>query len=328
MDKDTSPSKSNRALLKIVAGWLIAVGIAISNHLFFSHLNGKNAAMYTDAVINSAKNALATITQLLLVYVEKESLVQITWSYLYNRSLTLGTLDSVFGLPTIFPLINLIFSRRILLLGLLLLISVFTLSMALISVFVPASLSVAEGRYSTEHFKVPVIDLKRDYNRTLASWGTYRSSDNEYNQPAPLLQRIIEMTISTLRPLSLDPPEKCKLGCKYSFSYDVIAMKCKNLDSSEIWNDPTRAPPSPPIAFLQTGDMFTRQGYLLNATVTSDPNNTADAYRYTVAYLEWSMLNDHRSSPLNILPYIQGVTCTFHNATYLASINFSPSLKI
>jgi hypothetical protein len=84
----TSTSKFSWVLVKIAVGWLVAVAVAVSNHVFFSRINGENTAKYNDAVIIAAKNALAMIVQLLLIYVGKESLTQVvrkdTQSYL-NR---------------------------------------------------------------------------------------------------------------------------------------------------------------------------------------------------------------------------------------------------
>jgi hypothetical protein len=73
----TSHSKFSWVLVKLAIGWLVAVAVAVSNHILFSHLNGVNTAKYNDAIIIAAKNALATIVQLLLIYVGKESLIQV-----------------------------------------------------------------------------------------------------------------------------------------------------------------------------------------------------------------------------------------------------------
>jgi hypothetical protein len=196
--------------------------------------------------------------------------------------------------------------------------------MALISVFVPASLSVVEASFVTEKLDVPIIDLTQNYSQALASYGSNRNVENMYHEATPLLKRMVETSVSLSRPMALSPPDKCGLGCKYSFSYDAIAMKCRDIGPEEIWNDPTRAPPDSRVAFLQVGYQSSSQrGCLLNATVTSDVQSDTDPYRYTVAYIEYPTWEEHRTVDSNVLPYLKGVTCTFHNATYIASITFA-----
>jgi hypothetical protein len=195
--------------------------------------------------------------------------------------------------------------------------------MALISIFVPASLSVVEASFVTEKLDVPIIDLTKNYSQALASYGSHRDVENMYHEPTPLLKRIVETSVSLSRPMALSPPDKCGLGCKYSFSYDAIAMKCEDIGPSEIWNDPTRPPPDSRVAFIQVGyESLSQRGCLLNATVTSNVQSETDPYRYTAAYIEYSTWEEHRFEN-NVLPYLKGVTCTFHNATYIASITFA-----
>lgn len=62
---------------KMIGGWLFAVLLALLNHVFFAHMDGKDTSYYSENVITASKNTLATAVQLTLVLVEGLALVQL-----------------------------------------------------------------------------------------------------------------------------------------------------------------------------------------------------------------------------------------------------------
>lgn len=195
--------------------------------------------------------------------------------------------------------------------------TIISVLMALIPIFVPAALTVQRASPVPKRIMIPSLDLSYNYSQNLAVSGSNRFGSLTSAGPTPLLRRVTEMTMGLTSPLPFSPPIGCTFGCEYSFTYDAIATQCRDLGPNEVSNGNTT---TGALAYLSTG-YFPYFAYLYNATLLYNIylDQPRIPFTFTMAYID-SRYYRNSTDPN---PWVAGILCTFHNATYSATTQFS-----
>lgn len=124
-------------------------------------------------------------------------------------------------------------------------------------------------------------------------------------------------------------PEGCSPECNYDITYVAPALRCSDLRPSQISDGildserfVSRVFDDPPSAYLLGYDghalSVNEQESALNFTVQNAATLTSSLYNLTLAYVPYSASNGDKGALINAA----GSTCTFYNATHLASTHY------
>ncbi|PVF94011.1 hypothetical protein CPB86DRAFT_818320, partial [Serendipita vermifera] len=316
IDDRKPPLLNWRTASKTVGGWLFALAIVIGNHFFFAHLNHRNAENYSNNVIIGVKNAVAQVVQVTLGFVQAAALVQGVWSFIRQKPFKMTTFDSLFGLPGIMSFLKLVFSSTVHRCLIPIILAAIAISLRLITIIVPAALSIKTTQLTVKTITVPVFTMSTNHTESLFTYGPNRATGAGLNSggATPLFHRVAEMTLGLAQPLNWPVPEECKAGCEYAVTFDSLALQCSDLGANDILNDPGLS--SDGYKAILSYGWFPYTNTLLNATFVGQLNST---YTYTVAYLD---ARDYVAMG-GPSPYAAGAQCTFHNATYTVAVRFT-----
>jgi hypothetical protein len=218
------------------------------------------------------------------------------WSIAKRSTLTIAQLDGLFALPSVSSIIS---HPRLLLFVEVPFLIVVILALPLITIFAPAAMVTSLANPTTTNVSVPTIDL-RNIQPIVIPWATSPPSLT----PSADFLRPIQKATDASTPVSwpAPPPTGCSVSCNYTMTYTAPSLTCRDLRNDQIWvltgaPGETLIPPPGTLIGLDIG--FAYNMTAVNGTMT----------------LVWVPNNGSYWNP-------QGVTCTFFNATYRASISY------
>ncbi|KIK51959.1 hypothetical protein GYMLUDRAFT_265659 [Collybiopsis luxurians FD-317 M1] len=327
-----------RGYLMILSVFFLAVLVACMNHVAFSQLNGKETGSHTSQFwVTVLKNVFPATVAVLLLTGLKHCLSQVALYRIRLGSHPLALVNLITSSPSFLNTASILFksSMRASILWFVLLAAI-TQAVALISIFVPGTLTIAQTPSRTQSLMIPTIDFNV-INPMVSSFVTA-----EFDEPQTLgfiepsqrwRQSILRAGSSSTAP-TWDPPGGCGSSCTYSFSYSAPALNCTELSKNDIWPTGTNTSDS-------------RLPFPLNST---DPNETLNQYFfYNSIYSFTATDSSNENVSLSVLDIIymenfnttfdvalglatdfpnptkwtpRGVHCTYQNATYEATTTF------
>ncbi|CAE6494713.1 unnamed protein product [Rhizoctonia solani] len=277
--------------LSVVGTYVLAVSLAIGNHFFCAYLNNKDVSLYNQAWVTIVKNTWARAVQICLIVSSHTALLALVWSNLSNLQLPVRIVDSALRLPAFLPLVTILFSSKLKRLSNPVFYSVSLLSLAAVTITIPAALIVRPMESLPTTLQVPSVDMSADprlYAVINSGW--------EYVSPSNHLQRLVRNMLMSDEVLTWDAPLACRYGCSYQVVYYAPILRC--VDYSPDPKDPSLASNTSYRASFNISESH----LMLNMTF-------------------WPMINGTRavggnsSSP-------SGTRCTFHNGTYSAAVHY------
>ncbi|KAF8676853.1 hypothetical protein RHS04_06289 [Rhizoctonia solani] len=213
------------------------------------------------------------------------------WSSLVGRNLPIRTIDSAFQLPSLLPILQIMFSSSIRSLHRPIYWSACLVTYILVTITPPAALVVRPMNLVQTDLRVPNINFSADprlYAVMNETWGFVRPTNH--------LRRFMRNRITANDILDWPATRQCRYGCEYNTTYFAPGLKCV---------DYTPDPSAPELGRNRTyrGSFNITENYLsLNVTV-------------------WPLTNGvHRVGAYNTTPI--GTRCTFHNTSYTAAVEY------
>ncbi|CEL55964.1 hypothetical protein RSOLAG1IB_01977 [Rhizoctonia solani AG-1 IB] len=215
----------------------------------------------------------------------------LVWSSLVGRSLPIKTIDSALQLPSLIPALQIMFSPSIGSLHRPIYWSACLVAYVLVTITPPSALVIRPMDFVQTDLRVPSVDFSADprlYTVMNETWGFVRPTNH--------LRRFMRNRVTASDILDWPATRQCRYGCEYNTTYFAPGLRCV---------DYTPDPSGPELGQNRTyrGSFNITDNYLsLNMTV-------------------WPLTNGvHQIGAYNTTPI--GTRCTFHNATYTASIEF------
>ncbi|KAH7325281.1 hypothetical protein B0J17DRAFT_772414 [Rhizoctonia solani] len=277
--------------LSVVGIYVLAVFLAIGNHFFCAYLNNNDVSLYSQAWVTIVKNTWARAVQICLIVSSHTALLALVWSGLSGLRLPVRIVDSALRLPAFLPLVTILFSSKLKHLSNPVFYSVCLLSLAAVTITVPAALIVRPMESLPTTLQVPNVDMSVDprlYAVITTGW--------EYVGPSNHLQRLVRNMFTSDQVLTWDAPQACRYGCSYNVTYYAPVLRC--VDYSADANDPSLAS---------------------NASYRASFNVSESHLMLNVSF--WPMANGTRTVAGNSSSP-SGTRCTFHNGTYTADVRY------
>jgi hypothetical protein len=227
------------------------------------------------------------------------------WSIARRSILTIAQLDSLFTLPSVSSIIS---HPQLLLFVEVPFLIVVILALPLIPIFAPAAMVTSLPNSTTTNVSVPTIDLQQMPFPGIADSDFCISYPNGtiYCPPSAAWVISAQTAMEALAPVSwpAPPPNGCSGRCNYTITYAAPTLTCLDLRTDQIWVEGSSSSIPPPGTLI-----ILNFGFVYNATAVNGTMNLAwREYEYTPRQI--------------LLAQPQGVTCTFFNATYRASISY------
>ncbi|PVG01854.1 hypothetical protein CPB86DRAFT_812124 [Serendipita vermifera] len=280
---------------------LAAFAIAVGHDQFLISLHGNNLGTpRRQLVIRGANNGLATIASLMLGIALGTALVEITWDLIRRLSLSIRHLNALFDLPS--PLSILTTPSVIKRAGHLIIIVALIHSLTVVSIFVPAALSIQEGNT----LSLNAIDIA-----TSLYWGAddrwyYTGPENHFYQQLNTSLQNRGISNSTR-------PDNCGLTCKYSFYFQAPAVKCIEEDIDGSGNGGSGTPPLKfPTIYRATSNVFNLTHFPFPGAVL--------AMNFT--WVNITTEEDLSRAQMNELPTTT-IWCNFYYAQYIANVTWT-----
>ncbi|KAF5340546.1 hypothetical protein D9757_014850 [Collybiopsis confluens] len=329
--------------LMILSFFFLAVLVACMNHIAFSQFDGKETGSHTTQFwVTVFKNMFPAAVAVILLTGLKHSLSQVALYRIRVSSHSLRLVNIITSPPSLLNTISILFqsSMRTSLLWFGLLTAI-TQAIALTSLFVPGTLTVAQTPSRTESLRVPTVD----FNFVNPMVSSFVSAEDDipqtlgFAEPSQRWRQLILQAASSGK-ATWDPPVGCGSGCTYTFSYVAPALNCSELSKGDIWPSGTNASDS-------------RLPFPLNST---DPNETLNEYFfYNSDFSFISPSSEDLDYSLSVVDVIymdsfnttfdtalllandfpdpeqwspRGAHCTYQNATYESTTTFSNNTQI
>ncbi|VDC04930.1 unnamed protein product [Peniophora sp. CBMAI 1063] len=323
---------------------LLALAICIAHHVLSSYLHGKDVEAFKvpQAWVRDIVNAFAKAVQVTLGISVGVVLTQSIWFYVRGNNVTLSDLDTIFSLPSFSSVPTALFNRKAL--PILLLAAVIE-ALSLVGIFAPNALTVVPAGVpinSTVVANVPdanqVALLTSSDFEPIDSSGVLR-----YIKPSSTMQSLAAAVLNGSTVLPSQPPVQCGRGCSYHVDYWGPALKCTEIPQSsiEVYNtnyttsNGANATVDPSI-HVSNPTHFMEGSYVYNATTSFDyhVNRTGQSTSFLQSSPYGKPLTIDVIYALNsfTLPFtpsdpiyynLTGYSCSFVNASYTASYNYS-----
>ncbi|KAF5390859.1 hypothetical protein D9757_004531 [Collybiopsis confluens] len=329
--------------MQILSLFILAVLIACMNHLMFAHLDGKEPGSHTSQFwITVLKNAFPAAVAFLLFMGLKICLSQVALYHMQLDSHSLELVNLITSPPSLLNMSTILFksSMRTSLLCFALLAASITQAVALTSLFVPGTLSVAPAPSRIQTLEVPIIDFSavNPIQSSLFENETTHTTSLSFFEPSQRWRQIVFRAATSDSTPTWNPPAGCGSACSYSFTYVAPALNCTDLSKEDIW--PSGA---------NTSDshlIFSQYGVLYGVPSVNNPLSTtyafynssfiyhSDAISYAhldVLYMENFTTTSFSAAFDNFDPEQwspRGVRCIYQNATYEAMTKFSNNTQV
>ncbi|KAJ7894517.1 hypothetical protein B0H14DRAFT_2683449 [Mycena olivaceomarginata] len=275
--------------MSIIGGTLLAGIIGVAHHLFDQHLDARPVSgRWTQTSTSRVEIFLATVFKIFFCFSASVSLCQLSWYCLRRQPVTLAILAS-----------------------------------PVITILTP-SLNTRQVSALTRSLTVPTLNTTTDallndiYLRQTDQYGSVTETWDKTALAA--LLSAIQWVGRCLR----GSPE-----CNYDITYVAPALRCSDLQPSQISDGildserfVSRVFDDPPSAYLLGYDghalSVNEQESALNFTVQNAATLTSSLYNLTLAYVPYSASNGDKGALINAA----GSTCTFYNASHLASTHY------
>ncbi|KZV77276.1 hypothetical protein PENSPDRAFT_747021 [Peniophora sp. CONT] len=353
----TSPTRASRTETRrthlFMFGTLgIAAAICVAHHVFMSVINGKNVEDLAIAQtwIRDIGNALSWIVQFLLQLSVGVALAQSVWLYVRGNRVTLDDLDVLFSLPAFSFVPSTLFKARVFYT---IVLAIVLQAMSLVGIFAPNALSVVPASPTDSSLRVPIPALDQIPVTTSSYFLQSGSTHFYYMNPSSNFQSLARGVLdgSTIFPWS--PPSGCGRACNYNVDYWGPALRCTDIPQSsiDVFNTSYTtfglgsAPASvDPSVHVSNPTHFLEGAFVYNATTSFgfgeswSPGAGSDLTKDLIPIFQ----SNPYGQPFSLdviyatnnftLPFtaknpvyynLTGYSCTFHNATYTASVKYS-----
>ncbi|PVG01856.1 hypothetical protein CPB86DRAFT_870907 [Serendipita vermifera] len=280
---------------------LAALAIAIGHDQFLISLHGKTlGTSRRQLVIRGSNNGLATIASHLLNVALGTALVEITWELIRRSSLSIRHLNALFDLPS--PLSILATPSVVKRASHLIVIVTLIHSLNVISIFVPAALSIQEGN----PLWLDAIDI---------STSPYRDQgyNSYYTGPADYFYQQLRRSLQNRGVSNVTRPENCGQTCQYSFYFQAPAIQCTTIYNDE-WINPEIDIPS-----LTFPTIYRATSNVSNSTHLPCPG-TPLGMNFT--WLNITTEDDLSLAQMGDLPPTT-ISCYFYRARYTANVTWT-----
>ncbi|CAE6526867.1 unnamed protein product [Rhizoctonia solani] len=292
----TNTSRKTRWLLRVFGPWTLALLLSLGNHFLYAALNGKNVFHYNQFWITVLKNVWAMAVHGCLIWSAGTIFSTLVWSSFVGRSLPIKAVDSALQLPSLAPVLQIMFSASIKSLHRPIFWSGCLIAYTLVTLTPPAALNIRAMIPVQTQLRIPNINFSVDprlYAVMRDNW--------EYIRPTNHLRRFMRNTVTSNDIMGWNAPPACSHGCSYNATYFAPGMRCV---------DYTPDPSNP--------------GLNQNETYRGRFNISDNYLSFNMTL--WPISNGvHQIGAYNTTP--MGTRCTFHNATYTASVTFGNNLQ-
>lgn len=344
------------SLISIVGGFLFGCAITVANHFVFAYFNGKRSDEFPQFWVTVLKNIIPKVVHVswaaslscsvaqavrsssfLIVSFDAECFViSKIWFVTARQSFTLSRLDDIFSSHQPFSIVSLVLRGRSFLLVPLISVQLSIIGLSVLSVLVPGTLTIDNAPITSILSQVPYLNMSAIYPpdaaRLSLTW--------DYAGASYTFRKIATQAATSDTPSVWSAPPGCSGACSYAFTYDAPALKCTDLDASQIWDgrDNITAEQDIQATLLAVYAVSESQG-VYNATSSLLPLpvdiihselgwQNLPAYNLTIAtvtnfsgydFLEWETTTGGK---IQQVPNVVGSTCAFYAATYNASTTF------
>lgn len=256
------------------------------------------------------------------------------WFITARQSFTLSRLDDIFSSYHPFSIISLILRGRSFLLVPLISIQLSIIALSALSVLVPGTLIIDNAPTTSILSQVPYLNMSAIYPPDAAMLSLFW----DYAGASYTFRKIATQAATSDSPATWSAPSGCTGVCSYNFTYDAPALKCTDLDRSQIWDGRSNITSGEDIeatllalyAVSESQGIYNATSSLLplpadlihselgwqslpsyNLTIATVTNFSGDAFQ------EWS-----EGTTIQQLPNAIGSSCAFYAATYNASTTF------
>ncbi|KAJ7899259.1 hypothetical protein B0H14DRAFT_2674205 [Mycena olivaceomarginata] len=299
--------------MSIVGGTLLAGIIGVAHHLFDQHLDARPVSgRWTQTSTSRVEIFLATVFKIFFCFSASVSLCQLSWYCLRRQPVTLPDIDALVGEPSLMIL----YRRNLFLkMPLIIIMTVAILASPVITILTP-SLNTRQVSALTRSLTVPTLNTTTD---ALLN-DIYLRQTDQYGSVTETWDKTALAALLSDDPVGWTMPEGCSPECNYDITYVAPALRCSDLRPSQISDGildserfVSRVFDDPPSAYLLGYDESA-----LNFTVQNAATLTSSLYNLTLAYVPYSASNGDKGALINAA----GSTCTFYNATHLASTHY------
>ncbi|CAE6536947.1 unnamed protein product [Rhizoctonia solani] len=292
----THTSRRTRWLIRVFGPWTLALLLSLGNHFLYAALNGRNVFLYNQFWINVLKNAWAMVVHACLIWSAGTIFSTMVWSSLVGRSLPIKAVDSALQLPSLAPVLQIIFSPSIKSLHRPVFWSTCLIAYVLVTLTPPAALNIRAMIPIQSQLRIPSIDFSVDprlYAVMRENW--------DYIRPSNRLRRFMRNRVTSNTVMGWNAPPQCSHGCSYNATYFAPGMRCVDYT------------PDPTNPGLNQNETY-HAGF-----------NISDSYLSFNMTL-WPISNGVRQiGAYNTTPI--ATRCTFHNASYTAFTTFGNNLQ-
>ncbi|KIM26475.1 hypothetical protein M408DRAFT_9896 [Serendipita vermifera MAFF 305830] len=264
-------------------------------------------------IVKGANNGLATLASLLLGISVTASLIEITWDFIRRSRLSTEHLDALFQLPS--PLALLTSPSIIRRASYLMIICLISYSLPIISIFVPASLSVRVDIV----MDLPIIDLQSNLYYNLEEYDTpyypyYDYWNGVYSGPSQFFTNRVDDSLATNGTCELDSIIYGGRQPKYSFRFNAPSLSCQYPSTNYYYDQPTNSSLRFPNIFEIKSNI---QASLRNSS-TQQP---------LYLWFQWFDIRDENDLQFaqsgQLRPY--DVLCDVMYSEYIANISWTPN---
>ncbi|VDC04923.1 unnamed protein product [Peniophora sp. CBMAI 1063] len=322
--------------------FLLAAAVCVAHHVFLHVLNGRDVDSFaiSQTWVRDIGNAFAWVAHWLLQISVGVALTQSIWLYVRRNRVTLNNLDVLFALPAFATIPSTLFSSSVLYV---LILAAIIQAFSLVGIFAPSAMSVVSASAITANLRVPITSLDR-IPATASSYFLQSSGSGDfyYMNPSSNFQRLARGVLdgSTIFPWTA--PSECGRGCWYEVEYWGPALKCTDIPQSsiEVFNtnfttfNAAKAALAPGIQ-VSNPTHYIEGAYAYNATTSFGYGTTwtdelvpiFQSYPYGLPFsLDVVYARNNFTLPFKLSDPVYynmtGYTCTFHNASYTASIKY------
>ncbi|CAE6407152.1 unnamed protein product [Rhizoctonia solani] len=289
-------SRKTRWIIRAFGPWALALLLSLGNHFLYAALSGNNVSHYNQFWVNVLKNLWAMSVHACLVWSAGTIFNTLVWSSFVGRSLPIKTVDSALQLPSLAPVLQIMFSTSVKSLHRPIFWSGCLIAYALVTLTPPAALNIRAMIPVQTQLRIPNIDFSVDPRRYAVMRENW-----EYIRPSNRIRRFMRNRVTSDNVMGWNAPDECRHGCAYNATYFAPGMRCV---------DYTPDPSNPGLGQNETyrGRFNISESYLsFNVTL-------------------WPISNGiHQIGAYNTT--LMGTRCTFHNATYTASIKFDDNIQ-
>ncbi|KIM25955.1 hypothetical protein M408DRAFT_10190 [Serendipita vermifera MAFF 305830] len=291
----------------IVGGIVVSILLADTHHIFLSWLHARPIDEFSQFWVKNASNGLASAVAIAIGVSATSALVQAKWRAAGKQSMPIRTIDNLFALPAPSALAQTL-ARPKRVLGLPIIATILIQALVLVGVLAPNALTVEPSERVTRVVRVPSLDLSKGSLSSIeyATVGIYTNVSMTWSS---LLNSIMLVPPVT----NWKAPLGCGVACIFELEYNAPGLECRNLTSDEI---------------RPQSSNLTWDSHVYEASSSLYPNwnrsqidvhwDIDDVYDLIISH------NTYRpAEPESFLQGGQGVSCTFRNATYHATVDFS-----